>query len=858
MSADVRVESRRATDSRKHANGICLVTPQFPGISRPTQLARRVEMQARALAELGEVTVLFTGKEETRETVLRDGLRIVNLQAWAKKYRRSVLNTSFWPGTNSVKTSYLALEYLKARDFSVVYFQDYLGHGFRSFQYKSCGLGLSRSSLVLYVHGPQDWKFERLENMAGSFDDLITRFMEEQCARLADRIVTPSKALKEWMISRWGMSSRAITILPCLRLQGYPDGNRTPTFRRRNIDRIRVLGPSETPLEAEMVIRAVEESPFLCSRIKAVEFICGWSSLSTRAFEVYLENRRSRSRKAPICSIAPIDSAPEQDILKRSSSTLFILPALSETLTPELALLMESGLPFLSSDAAASEHAGDSYFEPDWISLRERIERMVRGEAPSPHPSAEAAQRPLQEHLSRLHSELARERKRRKEKVIRPKAGRIDISVIIPHYNAATRLGFCLDSMKKQRKAAGFEIIVVDDSSNADQLRKLQKLVALRNSTGLSVKLISLPENKGPSNARNVGADAARGKYLVFFDADNEALPDMLHVMLTALRSTGADCLTCYRRIVEQDDQKPLKESNFKHLCAPLGPAIAPGFLENVYGDTTCVIRKKVFMDRGGFNTARGPLVDFEDWDFFSSLALANFRLGVIPQELVLYRRTSHGYNFRTNLYLNYSRIIERYASSELFRTSDGRMLLEFLQNCCRSSFMPERFVELEGQGYSSRPVFKFFATLPDDELASYLGIRAATRSGSEAGKDDDLIEMRKRLAPLAKEWAAKGKRIYVYGAGQHTKVLLGLLPELAELVRKIIDRSDTTRFLGFKCIRPDEYKHARDDIILYSSRIHAAKMAQNMWQYDVTHIFPYEDQEREFFRWAKRTRRAG
>ncbi len=83
------------------------------------------------------------------------------------------------------------------------------------------------------------------------------------------------------------------------------------------------------------------------------------------------------------------------------------------------------------------------------------------------------------------------------------------ISVIIPTYNEEKNISDCILSLKKQSDV-DFEIICVDDGSTDKTLKILEEL---------DVEVLS-QKHQGPAMARNLGAKHAKGKILVFVDAD--------------------------------------------------------------------------------------------------------------------------------------------------------------------------------------------------------------------------------------------------------------------------------------------------------------------------------------------------
>lgn len=98
------------------------------------------------------------------------------------------------------------------------------------------------------------------------------------------------------------------------------------------------------------------------------------------------------------------------------------------------------------------------------------------------------------------------------------------VSVVIPCYNHGLYLGEAIESVLKQSRPAD-EIIVVDDGSTDDSGEVAGKYKA--------VKYV-IQENQGLAAARNAGARASDGDFLVFLDADD-------HLTQTAIES-GLQC----------------------------------------------------------------------------------------------------------------------------------------------------------------------------------------------------------------------------------------------------------------------------------------------------------------------------
>ena len=89
------------------------------------------------------------------------------------------------------------------------------------------------------------------------------------------------------------------------------------------------------------------------------------------------------------------------------------------------------------------------------------------------------------------------------------------VSVIIPVYNAEKYINKCVDSILNQT-FSNLEIILVDDGSK-DNSPKICDDYANRYPNIHSFH----QKNSGPSTARNLGLEKARGEYIVFVDSDD-------------------------------------------------------------------------------------------------------------------------------------------------------------------------------------------------------------------------------------------------------------------------------------------------------------------------------------------------
>ena len=135
----------------------------------------------------------------------------------------------------------------------------------------------------------------------------------------------------------------------------------------------------------------------------------------------------------------------------------------------------------------------------------------------------------------------------------------IKISVIMPIYNAGEYLGRALTDLMKQ-SFTDFEVICVDDGStdNSPKIierfkRKDDKIISVRQS------------NAGPGVARNKGFEMARGKYVIFLDADDMFESDLLESLYEVAERDNLDIVGTKFDIYNESTNKYILPADEPH-----------------------------------------------------------------------------------------------------------------------------------------------------------------------------------------------------------------------------------------------------------------------------------------------------
>jgi len=197
----------------------------------------------------------------------------------------------------------------------------------------------------------------------------------------------------------------------------------------------------------------------------------------------------------------------------------------------------------------------------------------------------------------------------------------VSVSIIIPTFNGALRIGNCLDALLNQVVSQNAEILVVDDGSNDNTVEVVGRYPGVR--------LIS-QANAGPAAARNHGAQEARGAIILFTDDDCVPMPDWLDSMLVPFKDpevVGAKGVyrTRQKRLAARFVQTEYEDRY--HLMASL-PSI--DFIDTY----SAAFRRDRFLEMSGYDTAF-PVACAEDIELSYRMSARGWKMVFVPTAIV-------------------------------------------------------------------------------------------------------------------------------------------------------------------------------------------------------------------------------
>ncbi|MGZ8157385.1 MAG: glycosyltransferase, partial [Methylobacter sp.] len=210
------------------------------------------------------------------------------------------------------------------------------------------------------------------------------------------------------------------------------------------------------------------------------------------------------------------------------------------------------------------------------------------------------------------------------------------VSVIIPVYNKVHYTLQCLESICRYLPSNSFEIIVVDDCSSDDTVKRLSDIEG--------VTVVSNETNQGFVRSCNIGAKAAHGEYLHFLNNDTEVTRGWLDELVRTFQEFPGTGFVG-SKLVYPDGS--LQEAggiiwqdgsawNFGRFQDPLLPIYNYAREVDYCSGASIMVPKALFDELGGFDEHYLPAY-CEDCDLALKIRDRNYRVIYQPLSVVIH-----------------------------------------------------------------------------------------------------------------------------------------------------------------------------------------------------------------------------
>ena len=206
----------------------------------------------------------------------------------------------------------------------------------------------------------------------------------------------------------------------------------------------------------------------------------------------------------------------------------------------------------------------------------------------------------------------------------------LQVSIIIPVYNAEKYLEECIESCLNQTYA-NTEIIAVNDGST-DRSSEILDGYSDR------VRIIT-KENGGIASAVNAGIKRMRGEWYKKMDADDMLRPDAVENLAVAAKKIADPSIIPFMQdeIMHEDGRITRHDDDFDTDTSPFEPSLM-GLSGLIHGGAVhlSLISKDVFKKVGAYNE---DVTVGEDYELFLRICIGGYKFHRIPGVIYTYRK---------------------------------------------------------------------------------------------------------------------------------------------------------------------------------------------------------------------------
>jgi len=197
----------------------------------------------------------------------------------------------------------------------------------------------------------------------------------------------------------------------------------------------------------------------------------------------------------------------------------------------------------------------------------------------------------------------------------------MSVSIIIPTFNGASRIGNCLDALLKQTVGRDAEILVVNDGSTDNTADVVARYSGVRCITQL---------NSGPAAARNRGTLEARGTIILFTDDDCVPMSDWLTAMTEPFRDPDVVGVKGIYRSRQKSLVARFVQIEYEDKYRLMADRPSIDFIDTY----SAGFRRDRFLEMNGYDTSF-PLACAEDVELSYRMSARGWTMKFVPAAIV-------------------------------------------------------------------------------------------------------------------------------------------------------------------------------------------------------------------------------
>lgn len=619
------------TIHKKRKLSIGIVTPEIMGPSHGG-VGTAYHALAESLSHDGnDVTLLFVPLEHPKDSLF---------QKWHHAYQKRNIHLKLLPAETSPKIhslwqnaarSYRVMRWLESLpDFDILHFPDGKALGYYTILSKHQGLAFKNTQMVLGAHSSTFWDAVYSFGDKSYYQDFLERtFLERECARLADYIVSPSRYYLGFLKNEQKFSlpetSYAQPNIMFSEVGRHPGQERT-LFDNKDVKEFVFFGRLEKRKGLVLLCDALDHPSLRGRNDFAVSFMGHSAFINGLTAQEYLKRRSQNWR----FSFQIIPRKERDDAIRylQEPGRVALIPSLSETMSYTVLECLWAGIPFLASKVGGipelihPDQIDQATFMPNPSSLSDKLIKALNDGVQPSEPAFDIEEN--EKRWINWHQIIAPQQAEKfPSNQFQPK---VTVSVSYAEMNESS-----IEKLHKEMRSQAYsntEWIACFFSSASDkQTDDTGSKSLLKKLEFLGVKTL-FHEYTDPAVIKNLAASLSTGDFLFFMENNTDLLPSAIETLVSVSQKTNADIVTAaYLRKQQTNTSQPEDAIHFY-----LGDCLSLGFLHNVFGENACFIRRSAWEKIGGISPTEYGRDHF--YEFLLKAIHAGLKLETIPLPL--------------------------------------------------------------------------------------------------------------------------------------------------------------------------------------------------------------------------------
>ena len=200
------------------------------------------------------------------------------------------------------------------------------------------------------------------------------------------------------------------------------------------------------------------------------------------------------------------------------------------------------------------------------------------------------------------------------------------VSIIIVNLNGKLQLESCLHSLSKVNYS-NFEIIIIDNNSTDGSIEFIENNYS-------KIKIKKLDKNYGFAYPNNIGVKNSQGEYIVFLNNDTIVDPNFISEFIEVLQE-NPEIAMCQSLLLKNNGTVDSSGDYIDYLGRAYSKHDVPKEIRDILSPkaASMIIRKKIFLDLGGFD--EDYFASFEDVELGWKSWLWGYQSKIVPSSIV-------------------------------------------------------------------------------------------------------------------------------------------------------------------------------------------------------------------------------